>query len=194
MAPNLTPNVEKNTTFLLLDRDGVINEERPSYVLDWSEFVFKIDFLDNVSVCSKNFDKILVVTNQSCVGRGLLSQEKLDTIHKKMIEAVQDAGAQIDKVYYSSGFDESDPERKPGTGMIGLIQADYPEFRSHEAYMVGNRITDMEFAKKSLMTSIHYTNNNVEDEVGFDLVDWRLDSWSGFEELVSKLKLLERVV
>lgn len=194
MASNLTPNIETNARFLLLDRDGVINEERPSYVLDWSEFVFKRDFLDNVSVCSKNFDKILVVTNQSCVGRGLLSREKLDNIHKKMIEAVQDAGAQIDKVYYSSGFNESDPERKPGTGMIDLIQADYPEFRSHNAYMVGNRVTDMEFAKKGLITSIHYTNNNAEDELGFDLVDWRLDNWSCFEELISKLKLLERLV
>ena len=69
--------------FLLLDRDGVINEERKNYVLNWDQFIFKTDFIENVRVLSDYFQKILVVTNQSCVGKGLITKIELENIHKK---------------------------------------------------------------------------------------------------------------
>ena len=84
MAKDIMTIAKRNQAFLLLDRDGVINEERSNYVLNWEQFVFKKDFLENVYLCSEFFDKIFIVTNQSCVGRGLLSVAKLNFIHKKL--------------------------------------------------------------------------------------------------------------
>ena len=187
MAKDIMTIAKRNQAFLLLDRDGVINEERSNYVLNWEQFVFKKDFLENVYLCSEFFDKIFIVTNQSCVGRGLLSVAKLNFIHKKMIEAIGEAGAIIDKVYFSTGIDNSDPRRKPGTAMIDEIQFDYPSFNAKNTVMLGNRHSDMEFAKKSMITSIHYTNNNTEIEVSSSLADWRLRNWNEFYKLIPEL-------
>ena len=84
--------------FLLLDRDGVINEERENYVLDQSEFVFKDDFVANARLVGQYFDTVIVVTNQSCVGRGLISKEKLNAIHNEMIINAGTYGLIIEKV------------------------------------------------------------------------------------------------
>ena len=84
---------------LLLDRDGVINVHRPNdYVKCWSEFQFIEGFLDFISEWSNQFDHIFVVTNQRCVGKGIVTEEALQEIHSKMVEEIENAGGRIDKI------------------------------------------------------------------------------------------------
>ena len=79
-------NFNKSWT-LFLDRDGVINEKiENDYVKSWSEFTFVEKSVETISFLSKIFGKIILVTNQRGVGRGLMSELDLISIHKRMID------------------------------------------------------------------------------------------------------------
>lgn len=175
-------------TFLLLDRDGVINIERRDYVLSWEQFEFKSDFIENVRILNKLFERIVVLTNQSCVGRGLITKSTLDDIHNKMLFKIAEAKGRIDKVYYSVGFDMTDCERKPNIGLLEKLKADYPEFDPRHAIMVGNRDTDMQFAKNANILGIHYTNNETEEVLPKNLASWQILNWGEFEHLIQKIR------
>ena len=177
--------------FLLLDRDGVINEERSNYVLSWKQFKFKSDFIEHVGSIKRYFQHVVVITNQSCVGRGLIAQAELDDIHHKMLYEIANANGHIDSVYYSIGRDLSDPERKPNIGLLSKLKADYPTFDPNHAIMIGNRETDMQFAKIGNITGIHYTNDGSEDELPVGLARWQMANWGQFDGLMREIMKVE---
>ena len=179
--------MEHRQKFLLLDRDGVINEERSNYVLSWEQFKFKSDFVKHVGIIKKYFQKVVVITNQSCVGRGLISREKLDGIHRKMLHKIAKADGHVDSVYYSVGRDMSDPERKPNLGLLEKLKVDYPTFDPSHAIMIGNRGSDMLFAKLGNITGIHYTDNGSEDELPIGLAPWKMANWGQFDGLIREI-------
>lgn len=134
---------------LLLDRDGVINVHRPNdYVKCWSEFQFIEGFLDFISEWSNQFDHIFVVTNQRCVGKGIVTEEALQEIHSKMVEEIENAGGRIDKIYCCTAVSDLDKRRKPNTGMFDDILHDWTDIELHKCIMVGDMESDMLFAKR----------------------------------------------
>ena len=67
---------------LFLDRDGVINKQRPhDYVKSPDEFIFLDGVLEALELLSPLFDHIVIVTNQRGVGKGVMSRETLEEIH-----------------------------------------------------------------------------------------------------------------
>lgn len=75
---------------LFLDRDGVINiENEGSYILNLADFKFYEGVLGSLAELKNHFDKIIVVTNQRCVGKGLLSISELQVIHDFMMERIE---------------------------------------------------------------------------------------------------------
>lgn len=132
---------------LLLDRDGVINTLRPDdYVKNWSEFEFRPRFLELIPELSEKFKHIFVVTNQRGVGKGLMSQCELEEIHRRMISTINGVGGRIDKIYCCTATDDSDPRRKPNTGMWDEILRDYPEIEPVDCVLLGDSESDMAFA------------------------------------------------
>lgn len=83
----------------LLDRDGVINENRDHYVTRWEDFRFLPRSIDAMTAFRDMGLRLAVITNQSAVGRGLLSQEGLDEIHGLMQSACAANDAVIDAVF-----------------------------------------------------------------------------------------------
>lgn len=78
---------------LFLDRDGVINDEKlGEYILHWDYFIFSTGVLDVFKKLSNTFGRIIIVTNQKGVGKGLMTQEALDTIHYEMQREVAIVG------------------------------------------------------------------------------------------------------
>ena len=74
---------------LFLDRDGVINKNIDgSYVLDWEQFEFLDGVLETMPKLAKLFNKIIVVTNQQCIAKGLLTEETLNEIHQNMMNMI----------------------------------------------------------------------------------------------------------
>jgi len=162
---------------LFLDRDGVVNEEIiGSYVTEWDEFVFCEGALDAIRTLSDIFGRIVIVTNQRGVGRGIMSLEALKNIHTNMVAAVEEAGGHLDKVYACTAVADNDHNRKPNTGMANQAREDFSEIDFRRSVMVGNSMSDMEFGKRLAMHTVFLTTKHEPVELPHDLVDEQYNS------------------
>lgn len=129
---------------VFLDRDGVINENRPDYVKSWSEFEFLPGSLKALAALHRAGYRIVVVTNQSGVGRGLISRETLHDIHARLLATVRQYGGDIEHVLYCPHRPEDDCHcRKPQPGML-LAAANALKIDLRQSFMVGDAFTDIQ--------------------------------------------------
>jgi len=136
------------TWTLFLDRDGVINyEKHQDYIHTWDEFKFYEGVPASFRIFSKKFHRIIVVTNQKGVGKGLTKLDDLHTIHANMERAIIQAGGRIDAVFYCSDLEDNSPFRKPNPGMGLQAAQQFPDIDLSRSIMVGNTISDMEFGR-----------------------------------------------
>ncbi len=137
------------TWTLFLDRDGVINKKRKNnYVKTWDEFSFIEGSVKAVTWLSKIFGKIIVVTNQRGVGRGLMTEFDLITIHKCMTDEIEKESGRIDKIYYCTDILDTSDCRKPNTGMAAKAKFDFPDIDFKKSVIVGDSFSDMLFGEK----------------------------------------------
>lgn len=140
-------NIDRSWT-LFLDRDGVINHEKhKDYIHTWDEFVFYDGVHDAIKAFSSVFNKIIVVTNQKGVGKGLTLLGNLTEIHNNMKSSIQLGGGRIDAIYFCPDLDENSPNRKPNPGMGYQAKKDFSEIDFSKSIMVGNTLSDMEFGR-----------------------------------------------
>lgn len=135
---------------LFLDRDGVINRQRPhDYVKSVDEFIFLYGVLEALRLLEPLFTHIVIVTNQRGVGKGVMSQTDLDNVHAYMLEEVAKQGGRIDKIYVCTDTSNSSINRKPNTGMATQAKQDYPDIDFSRSMMAGDSFSDMEFARRA---------------------------------------------
>ena len=135
---------------LLLDRDGVINVLRPNdYVKNIAEFVFCGGALEALRRLNPCFRRIVIVTNQRGVGRGLMTEADLAEIHDWMLARIREAGGRIDRIYVCTAVDPADPRRKPNPGMAREVRADFPDIDFARSILVGDSASDLEFARRA---------------------------------------------
>lgn len=148
---------------LFLDRDGVINKKLENdYVKHWIEFEFINGVFDAMKQLNSRFGKIVVVTNQQGIGKGLYRTEDLELIHRNMLYEIAYYGGRIDKVYFSPYLEkENHPTRKPGTGMALQAQRDYPEIDFKKSVVVGDSHSDMVFGRNCGMTTVFISESPV---------------------------------
>jgi histidinol-phosphate phosphatase family protein len=104
---------------VFLDRDGVINRNPPYYVKSWEEFLFLSEVLPAFNRMSALPWPIVIITNQSAVGRGIIEIQALINIHTQMLREIEEAGGRIDGLYVCPHRpDERCTCRKPGPGLI----------------------------------------------------------------------------
>lgn len=155
-------DIDKNWT-LFLDRDGIINKKRDNdYIKNWSEFSFIEGSLNAMSNLSVVFGKIIIVTNQRGVGRGLMKEEDLIVIHDKMINKILLNKGRIDKIYYCTDVSEFSFCRKPNPGMGIQALSDFPEIDFFKSIIVGDSISDLLFGKNLGMKKV-YIGESFED-------------------------------
>lgn len=147
---------------LFLDRDGVINRRIvDDYVKKWEEFEFLEGVLEALKIFSEKFGRIVVVTNQQGIGKGLMRKEDLDLIHGNMHYEVSFFKGRIDKVYYSPFLaSENHHTRKPSIGMALEAKKDFPEIDFSKSIMVGDSGSDVEFGKNAGMKTVYIGENN----------------------------------
>jgi histidinol-phosphate phosphatase family protein len=87
---------------VFLDRDGVINRkaEGENYITRWEDFHFLPEVADGIALLNRAGWSVIVISNQRCVAKGLLSIEALETIHQRMREELLAGGAKVDGIYY----------------------------------------------------------------------------------------------
>jgi histidinol-phosphate phosphatase family protein len=104
---------------VFLDRDGVINRRRPDHVKSWAEFEFLPGALTGLALLRQMSIRVVVITNQAVVGRGLLQEEELHMIHRRMAAAASAQGGRIERVYACLHTPEAGcPCRKPATALL----------------------------------------------------------------------------
>ena len=153
--------VDKSWT-LFLDRDGVINERIvDGYVKTVEEFIFNDGVLDTIKRLSEVFGKIVVVTNQQGIGKGLMTEEDLKKVHNYMLSEIKNAGGRIDNIYFAPGLASPTNElRKPNIGMAHQAQKDFPEIDFSKSVMIGDSPSDIEFGKNAGMKTIFVGQGN----------------------------------
>ena len=158
---------------LFLDRDGVINERLiDDYVKKREEFVFLPHVLDAISLFSKHFNHIFVVTNQQGVGKGLMTLEQVDVVHEFMISEVKKFGGKIDKVYVAPYLQaENNIMRKPAPGMAFKAKSEFTDVHFKQSVMVGDSISDMQFGKRLGMKTIFISENIKKCRENHTLID-----------------------
>jgi len=129
---------------IILDRDGVINQDSDAYVKSEQEWLPIPGSLDAIAkLCQHGFD-VFVATNQSGLGRGYFSQTDLDAMHTKMTNLVEQAGGCIAGIFYCphSPIDACDC-RKPLAGLLDQIE----NFTKHNVAgcpIVGDSLRDLQ--------------------------------------------------
>ncbi|OGT68037.1 MAG: D-glycero-beta-D-manno-heptose-1,7-bisphosphate 7-phosphatase [Gammaproteobacteria bacterium RIFCSPHIGHO2_12_FULL_45_9] len=131
---------------IILDRDGVINEDSDAYIKSPDEWVPIPGSLETIGALTQAGHTIVVATNQSGVARGLLSAETLQAIHDKLHRLIQAHGGRIDHIYVCPHSpDEQCRCRKPAPGLFEQIRIDYP-LLFETAITIGDSWRDLEAA------------------------------------------------
>lgn len=141
---------------LFLDRDGVINERLfGTYVLNKQDFIFKNDVLEISAELFSRFSHVFVMTNQQCIGKGMISSKTVDELHKWMIGEFRKHGANINKVYVAPELnDAASTRRKPNTSMGMEAKKHYPGIDFSKSIMVGDTDSDIEFGQRLGMKTV----------------------------------------
>lgn len=164
---------------IFLDRDGTIIVDKV-YLNNPED----VEFIEGVKYGLKELVslgfKIVIVTNQSGVARGLVKIENLDLIHKRIKEELKSEGVEIFKIYYCPHLPQENCEcRKPKLGMIKEIEHLIDKKRS---FMIGDKETDVEFGKNLGIKTILIT----EDKDIISKADYLVNSFKDAVRIIKK--------
>ncbi len=171
---------------LFLDRDGVINVLRPNdYVKCPDEMVLLPGVSEAMSLLRRHFERIIIVTNQQGIGKGLMSEADLQAVHDKMLAAMPGC---VDRIYHCSELVRAHSfRRKPNIGMALQARRDYPEIRLKESIMVGDSMTDMLFGRRAGMTTVLVGDNSDVWATQPFLVDYRYPTLLDYARSLSQV-------
>lgn len=135
-----------------LDRDGVINRKAPTeddYITRWEEMQILPGVVEAIVLLNRAGFRVLVVTNQRCVARGLLTASSLDSMHQRMCRELATMGAKIDGVYFCP-HEEQPPCscRKPEPGMLFAAAGEHHADLS-SSWMIGDSEKDVEAGRSA---------------------------------------------
>jgi D-glycero-D-manno-heptose 1,7-bisphosphate phosphatase len=176
MADDTDPKSHHKAVFL--DRDGVINRKLPenAYVREPAEFEFLPGVIQALSIMRKLGFLLVVTTNQRGIGRGLMTDEDLKTVHLHMAEELRRNGIELDGVYYCPHeAHEQCGCRKPEPGMLFAATDDLCVDLAH-SYMVGDSPSDIAAGQRAGTHTVRIGSpeNNDADLVFGNLLEFAL--------------------
>lgn len=131
---------------ILLDRDGVINEDSDSYIKSVDEWVPIEGSIDAMASLSKAGYTVFIATNQSGIGRNYFDEDVLSAIHHRLCCMVEDSGGCVDGIFYCPHLpDDCCDCRKPKVGLLRQIEAEFNCKLSGVSF-VGDSLSDVESA------------------------------------------------
>lgn len=133
--------------YVILDRDGTINVDSDLFVKSPEEWLPLEGSLEAIALLNRHGLKVVVITNQSGVARGLFDQATLEAMHEKMCRLASQAGGHIDAIYACMhGPDEACNCRKPKPGLFQTF-AKEKHVDLHDVYAIGDSFRDIEAAQ-----------------------------------------------
>ena len=131
------------TRLVVLDRDGVVNEDSSEFIKSVAEWRPIPGSLEAIASLTRAGFRVAVVTNQSGVGRGLFSEQTLEAIHAQMRAAVREAGGQLAGIYYCPHHPDADCDcRKPKTALLRRLEHELGVSLEGVPF-VGDRVSDV---------------------------------------------------
>lgn len=132
---------------VFLDRDGTINHEEPNYLTDIRRLrIFKEAF-EAIKLLNRHQFKTIVVTNQSCVARGLLKEEELIRINEKLKIRLARKKAFVDSIYYCPHMPADQCRcRKPDVGLLQRAVREH-QIALEKSFFIGDRMFDIHAGK-----------------------------------------------
>ncbi len=132
---------------IILDRDGVINEDSDEYIKTPAEWIPIPSSLTAIAALNRAGHTVVIATNQSGIARGLYTEQDLTQIHAKMQHELARVGGHIDAIFYCPHHPDDHCEcRKPRPGLLLQIAAHF-QVRLADALMVGDTARDIECAQ-----------------------------------------------
>jgi HAD superfamily hydrolase (TIGR01662 family) len=128
------------------------------------------------------------VSNQRGVGKGLMTEDDLTSIHSYMMSEIIAGGGTVDAIYYCTSVDTTDPDRKPNPGMAFSAKKDFPEIDFSRSVITGNRYSDMLFGKNAGMYSVFIATTHPETAFPHPDIDARFDSLVDFSNACRQIK------
>ncbi len=162
------------------DRDGIVNRAPgPGYVERWEDFHLLPEFVEVLRKVINAGYAAAVITNQRCVARGIITEEALMDMHRRLLDILQtEYGLDLLDIYYCPHERETCDCRKPQPGMI-LRAAKEHCIDLGESWMVGDQHTDIETGKRAGCRTIYVTADPARDDADVTVADMK--------ELVSQI-------
>src|SRR3989344_6633767 len=151
------------TNAIFLDRDGTLIEDAGENK-DIEKYKLLEGVVDGLKIFRRFGFKLIVVTNQSGIGRGYYTEESMHKFHDKMIEDLEKNGVKLDGIYFCPHHPDKDCEcRKPKTGMIDKAVKELG-IEIKGSFMIGDKDTDVELAHKAGMKGILIQTDTYKNE------------------------------
>jgi D-glycero-D-manno-heptose 1,7-bisphosphate phosphatase len=161
-----------NDWTIFIDRDGVINHEKSNdYIHTWDEFKFYDGVVEAFEIFAGIFKRIIIITNQKGVGKGVTKEEDLKMIHKNMQTEIEKKHGRIDAIYYCIDMDNDSPNRKPQPGMGLQAVKDFTDIDLTKAIMIGNTLSDMHFGRNLGVKTVFLPTTRPEVDLNDESID-----------------------
>ena len=157
------------TRALFLDRDGTINHD-PGYIKDPAQVVILSGVSEGIRKLKELYGfKIIVVSNQAGISKGLMAHEDVINVNAKINELLSSEGASIDAFYYCPFHPDNDPPekticRKPSPFMI-VQAAEEHKISLSGSYMIGDKASDVECGLNAGVKSILLHGHSFDNEI-----------------------------
>ena len=139
---------------IILDRDGVINEDSDDYIKSPDEWIPIPGSLESIGKLSQNNFRVVIITNQSAINRKLLDVNTLETIHEHFQKYLKKNNTSIDAIYYCPHLPEENCScRKPKPGLILNAAKDF-KINLKKSWMIGDSKKDIDAANSAGCNSI----------------------------------------
>ncbi|MBU0700837.1 D-glycero-beta-D-manno-heptose 1,7-bisphosphate 7-phosphatase [bacterium] len=135
---------------VFLDRDGVINKKlEGDYVKSYDEFIFLPGVIDAIKKIKQKGLLVIIITNQSGIGRGIMTEDDLASVHEQMLADLKKEGVTIDAIYHCPHLPDIGCDcRKPKDGLFKQALLDF-NIDIKNSWMIGDEQKDIDAGKKA---------------------------------------------
>ena len=176
---------------IFLDRDGVLIENQSEYVRAWSDVGVYPEALE--ALAHVRGYKVVIVTNQSAVGRGLMTMETARAINDQLVEVVKGYGAQVDGVYMCPHTpDDECVCRKPNPGLL-LQAANELSLDLSRSWMIGDAWSDLQAGKAAGVRGVALLRTGRGSDQLLQARPMNLDDYFVFNDLADALNSIQKL-
>ena len=154
-----------------LDRDGVINQDK-GYISKISNFKIFPGVGKAINLLNKKKYLVIIITNQSGIGRGLIKIKELKKLHTYLKKKIRKDDGKIDDIFYcpfhpkfgKGKYKKKSNDRKPGDGMIRKA-IKKRKIDTKNSFMIGDKVSDKLAAKKANIKFFYKKNKNLNTQI-----------------------------